>query len=114
MIEHAMGGLYNVPHGAGLAVVLPAWMQSIKGQMPERFERFAEKMFGASDADAGIAKLTEWFSAIGAPVTFAQAGLDADAVDPIAENAFGIAKLWGMDQLYPQERIAEILKLAVK
>ncbi|ACD95157.1 iron-containing alcohol dehydrogenase [Trichlorobacter lovleyi] len=114
MIEHAMGGLYNVPHGAGLAVVLPAWMKSIKNQMPQRFERFAEKMFGESDAEAGIEKLTKWFSAIGAPVTFAQAGLSADAVDPIAENAFGIAKLWKMDQLYPQQRIAEILKLAVK
>jgi len=114
MIEHAMGGLYNVPHGAGLAVVLPAWMKSIKGQMPERFERFAEKMFGVSDADTGIAKLTEWFSSIGAPVTFAQAGLSADAVEPIAENAFGIAKLWGLDQLFPQQRIAEILKMAVK
>ncbi len=114
MIEHAMGGLYNVPHGAGLAVVLPAWMKSIKGEMPERFERFAEKMFGESDADAGIEKLTKWFSVIGAPVTFAQAGLSADAVGPIAENAFGIAKLWGMDQLYPQQRIAEVLKLAVK
>lgn len=114
MIEHAMGGLYNVPHGAGLAVVLPAWMKSIKDQMPERFERFAEKMFGVSDADAGIEKLTEWFSSIGAPVTFAQAGLSADAVDSIAENAFGIAKLWGMDQLFPRQRIAEILKRAVR
>jgi len=114
MIEHAMGGLYNVPHGAGLAVVLPAWMKSIKNQMPERFERFAVKTFGVSDADTGITKLTEWFSSIGAPVTFAQAGLSADAVDPIAENAFGIAKLWRLDQLFPQKRIAEILKLAVK
>jgi len=114
MIEHAMGGLYNVPHGAGLAVVLPAWMTSIKDQNPQRLERFAQKMFGVADADAGITRLTEWFSAIGAPVTFAQAGLSDDAVDPIAENAFGIAKLWGMDQLYPQQRIADILKLAVK
>ena len=114
MIEHAMGALYNVPHGAGLAVVLPAWMTSIKNEMPERFERFARKMFGSDDADAGIARLTEWFSSIGAPVTFAQANLSVDDVDPIAENAFGNAKLWGMDQMYPKERIAEILKLAVK
>jgi len=113
MIEHAMGALYNVPHGAGLAVVLPAWMTSIKKQRPERFERFAKKLFGVSDADTGIAKLTEWFSSIGAPVTFAQADLSADDVELIAENAFGNAKLWGMDQMYPQERIAEILKMAV-
>jgi alcohol dehydrogenase YqhD (iron-dependent ADH family) len=114
MIEHAMGALYNVPHGAGLAVVLPAWMTAIKNGMPERFERFAQKMFGVADADAGIAKLTEWFRSVGAPVTFAEAGLSKDTVDPIAENAYGNAKLWGMDQTYPRERIAEILKLAVK
>lgn len=114
MIEHAMGALHNVPHGAGLAVVLPAWMQSIKNENPARFERFAQKVFGVADADAGIAKLTEWFSAIGAPVTFAQAGLSANDVEPIAANAFGNAKLWGMDQLFPKERIAGILNLAVK
>ena len=114
MIEHAMGGLYNVPHGAGLAVVLPAWMQAIKNDNPSRFERFAEKLFGIADADGGIRKLTEWFSSIGAPVTFSEAGLAADAVAPIAENAFEIAKIWGMDQRYSKERIANILKLAVK
>ena len=114
MIEHAMGALHSIPHGAGLSVVLPAWMQEIKGQNPARFERFARKVFGVADADAGIAKLTEWFSSLGAPVTFEQAGLSADDVEPIAENAFGNAKLWGMDQLFPQERISEILNLAVK
>lgn len=114
MIEHAMSALYNIPHGAGLAVVLPAWMKEIKEQNPARLERFAKKMFDVADADAGITKLTEWFSAIGAPVTFAQAGLPADAVEPIAENAFGNAKLWDMDKMYPLERIANILKLAVK
>ncbi len=114
MIEHAMGALYNVPHGAGLAVVLPAWMTSIKDHLPKRFERFAKKTLGVTGADVGIAKLTEWFVSIGAPVTFAQAGLSNDAVDPIVENAFGNAKLWGMEQMYPKERIAEILKLAVK
>lgn len=113
MIEHAMGALYNVPHGAGLAVVLPAWMQAIKNENPGRFERFAKNIFGATDADAGITKLTEWFSSIGAPVTFAEAGLSAEDVDPIAENAFGNAKLWGMDKMYSKERIAEVLKLAV-
>jgi hypothetical protein len=114
MIEHAMGALYNVPHGAGLAVVLPAWMMEIKDRCPERFERFAKKIFNSADSDEGISKLTEWFTSIGAPVTFAQAGLAEDTVDPIAENAFGNAKLWGMDGMYPQDRIAKILKLAVK
>ena len=114
MIEHAMGALYNVPHGAGLAVVLPAWMEAIKEKMPERLEMFAENVFNVTGKDEGIAAMTQWFKSIGAPVTFAEAGLSDDAVDPIAENAFGNATLWGMDKLYPKERIADILKLAVK
>ncbi|WDP88519.1 MAG: iron-containing alcohol dehydrogenase [Desulfobacter sp.] len=114
MIEHAMGALYDVPHGAGLAVVLPAWMEDIKDQMPERFERFSKKLFNATNRDEAISGLTQWFQSIGAPVTFAQAGLSGDAVDPIAENAFGNATLWGMDKMYPKERIASILRLAVK
>lgn len=114
MIEHAMGALYNVPHGAGLAIVLPAWMQEIKDLMPERFERFATKIFNITDIDEAISRLIQWFRSIGAPVTFAQAGLPEDAVDPIAENAFGNAKLWGMEKMYPKERIAGILMQAVK
>lgn len=114
MIEHAMGALYNVPHGAGLAVVLPAWMEEIKDQRPERFERFAKKVFNVTGKDEGISRLTQWFRSIGAPVTFAQAGLSEDAVDPIAENAFGNATLWGLDKMYPKERIAKILRLAVR
>lgn len=113
MIEHAMGALYNIPHGAGLAVVLPVWMKDIKAQNPDPFKTFALKLFGDSDIDAGINKLTEWFRSIGAPVTFTEAGLSEDAVDPIAENAFGNAKLWAMDEMYPKDRIARILRNAV-
>jgi hypothetical protein len=113
MIEHAMGALYNIPHGAGLAVVLPVWMKDIKAQNPDPFKTFALKLFGDSDIDAGINKLTEWFRSIGAPVTFTEAGLSEDAIDPIAENAFNNAKLWAMDEMYPKDRIARILRNAV-
>jgi len=114
MIEHAISALFSVPHGAGMAVVLPAWMTSIQSLLPERFERFADKVFDVAGSDEGITKLVEWFRTIGAPVTFAEAGIPEDAVDNIAENAYGNAKLWGMEQMYPQKRIADILKLAVK
>ena len=113
MIEHAMGALYNVPHGAGLAVVLPAWMKAIKDRVPERFQRLGHALFDVPESDAAIARLTDWFRAIGAPVTFSQAGLGKDAVEPIAENAFGNATLWGMDQIYPKARITEILRSAL-
>lgn len=111
MVEHAMSALYNVAHGAGLAVVLPAWMKWYKHQRPERFERFARHLFDVKDADAGIEKLTSWFRAIGAPVNLAEAGIPEDGIEALADNAFEMAQNWGMDQLYPRESIVEILKL---
>jgi NADP-dependent alcohol dehydrogenase len=111
MIEHAMSALYNVPHGAGLAVVLPAWMKWYKDRRLGRFERFAEKLFGLNDADAGIEKLKAWFSQIGAPVTLSEAGIPEDGIEDLAENACGLAQAWGMTELYSREDIVEILNL---
>jgi alcohol dehydrogenase YqhD (iron-dependent ADH family) len=41
MIEHALSALFNVPHGAGLSVVMPAWMRWYQDRNPAQFERFA-------------------------------------------------------------------------
>ena len=45
MIEHSLSAIYNVPHGAGLAVILPAWMKWSKHENHEIFERFAKEIF---------------------------------------------------------------------
>lgn len=113
MVEHAMSALYNVAHGAGLSVVLPAWLKWYKDRRPERFERFASRIFGVANIEEGIEKLTGWFSAIGSPVTLAEAGIPESGIDALADNAFGIARIWGMDQRYSRDSIVEILKLTV-
>jgi alcohol dehydrogenase YqhD (iron-dependent ADH family) len=113
MVEHAMSALYNVPHGAGLAVVLPAWMTWYKGRRPERFNRFAVQMFGVSDADAGIDRFRAWITSIGAPLTLAEAGIPESAIDALADNAMGLARMWNMTGTYTRESIVEILKGAV-
>lgn len=114
MVEHAMSALYNVPHGAGLAVVLPAWMTWYKGRRPDRFQRFAVQMFGVNDADAGIEKLRTWFKSIGAPLTLAEAGIPESGIDALADNAMGLARNWNMTGTYSKDSIVEILKLAVE
>jgi alcohol dehydrogenase YqhD (iron-dependent ADH family) len=83
MVEHAMSALYNVPHGAGLSVVLPAWMTWYIDRRPDRFKRFAEKIFGVNDAAMGIDKLRGWFMEIGSPVTLAQAGIPEEGIDAL-------------------------------
>ncbi len=112
MIEHALSAIYNIAHGAGLAIVIPAWMQWYAQQKPQRFERFAQEIFGLASIGEGIEALKTWFRAIGAPVTLDEAGIHADDIPMIAANAAEIARAWGLDTLYTEKEITEVLKLA--
>lgn len=112
LIEHALSALFNVAHGAGLAVVIPAWMKYYKDQNLPQFERFAKKIFGVNSADEGIHKLEAWFSKIGAPITLAQASIPQESINELATNASEMAVVWGMDSLYTKDTIIEILNKA--
>ncbi|MCO6560989.1 MAG: iron-containing alcohol dehydrogenase [Gilliamella sp.] len=57
MIEHAMSAICDVPHGAGLSVVMPAWMTWYHDRNPKQFQRFSKEIFGLSTAEQGIEAL---------------------------------------------------------
>lgn len=112
MIEHSLSAIYNIPHGAGLAIVIPAWMKWYRNRNAEQFDRFAREVFGREGGDAGIAALEHWFASIKAPVRLEEAGIPAADIAAIAGNAHELAKLWGIGDLYTAETIAAILELA--
>ncbi|MCT4640217.1 MAG: iron-containing alcohol dehydrogenase [Bacteroidales bacterium] len=112
MIEHALSALFNVPHGAGLSAVFPAWMRWHNNQRPERYERFAKNVFNTEGIENGIQKLEEWYKKIGTPICLAEANIPKTAIRDLAENAFVLAKTWGMDKNYSVDTIAEILEKA--
>lgn len=113
MIEHALSALYNIAHGAGLAIVIPAWMRWSSSQKQPQLARFSREIFGESDPVAGIKALESWFASIGAPVRLQDAGITAEEIPVIAENAHSLATLWGIEQIYTKQTIADILSLAV-
>ncbi|MBU0681074.1 MAG: iron-containing alcohol dehydrogenase, partial [Proteobacteria bacterium] len=114
MIEHSLSALYNIAHGAGLAIVMPAWMRWYSRQHPAQFERFADKIFGVQGAEAGINALEKWFQEIGVPVRLQDAGIAGGDIALIAANAADLATLWGIGAVYTKGVIAEILALAVE
>jgi NADP-dependent alcohol dehydrogenase len=114
MIEHSLSALYNIAHGAGLAIVIPAWMQWYQPRNPAQFERFAAKIFDRQTGEAGISALKEWFRGLGCPVSLAEGQIPNGDIDRIAANAYGLAQRWEIDQLYPARTIAEILHLAAQ
>lgn len=113
MIEHAVSALHNVPHGAGLSVVMPAWMKWFYKENEAQFERFAKNIFGLNTATEGIEALENWFDKIGSPIRFSQFEIGADALDTISENAHVNSNFFGLNEKYTQEVIKEILTKAL-
>lgn len=83
MIEHTLSALYDIPHGAGLAAVNPAWMRFAARFRPERFAQFAQRMFGISAmgkddlsvAMEGIDRFEEFLRSIGCPTRLSELGI---------------------------------------
>lgn len=112
MIEHALSALFNIAHGAGLAIVIPAWMKWYKNKNLPQFERFAKEVFKKETADEGITALQQWFDSIGAPVSLIKGNIPREAIPDIAQNANTLGKLWGMENVYTVKSIEDILKNA--
>ncbi|MBR3136565.1 MAG: iron-containing alcohol dehydrogenase [Clostridia bacterium] len=75
-LEHELGALYGVTHGAGLTAVWPSWAKYVYKNCLPRFVRFARNVMcveaGLSDEDTaleGIAAMEDYFRSIGMPVT---------------------------------------------
>lgn len=104
-IEHTMSAEYNIAHGAGLAIVVPAWMKWQKNLLPERFDRFAKEMFNLETADEGIEALKNWYSKIGAPVSLKEGNIPEEGIAMMVEKLFMGAKMMGADALYSKEML---------
>jgi len=112
MLEHSVSALYDVPHGAGLAVTLPACMKWDSKQNSAPYKRFAKEVFGLIEVDEGIEALESWFKKIGAPTTLEELNIPREAINDIAENALGLVSVFGFTDRLPKKTMIEILELA--
>jgi alcohol dehydrogenase YqhD (iron-dependent ADH family) len=94
-IEHELSALFDIAHGAGLAIIFPAWIRyNIKVDTP-RLARYAAKIWGVDGAyyDSeqaaleGVFRLENFFRSVGLPVSFAGAKLDSLRIPEMARRA---------------------------
>lgn len=91
-IEHEISGIYDVAHGAGLAVIFPAWMKYVYKHDVNRFVQFAARVwdvemdfdFPERTALEGIKRMEGFFKAIGLPVIFGDLDISDDKFDEMA------------------------------
>lgn len=86
-MEHEISAVYGVTHGAGLAVVVPAWMTFMARNHPFKIAQFGRRVFDVKAADdklaatEGIEALKAFWGSLGLPVTFAGLGIEAPDID---------------------------------
>lgn len=117
-IQHAMGGIYEMSHGAGLAVIFPAWMKYVYKHDVKRFVKFAvnvwdvENDFGSDKEIAleGIRRYEEFAKSIGMPTSLKDLGISDDRIEEMAQVCGSDGKFVTLEV----SDIIEIFKLASK
>ena len=123
-MEHELSAIYDVAHGAGLAVITPSWMRYVYKENINMFVQFAVNVMGVEASfrdpesliNEGIDRLGRFFVSLGLPVTLAELGIDESNFEMMAKKVTwykdgketpvgGIKKLFWKD-------IVEIYKLA--
>lgn len=93
-IEHELSGLYDIPHGAGLAVIFPAWMKFTYRHDVARFAQFATRVWNVEPyffdtervALEGIARLEDFWKGIGLSTRLSALGIGMEQAELMARK----------------------------
>jgi alcohol dehydrogenase YqhD (iron-dependent ADH family) len=75
-IGHVLSVLYDLPHGASLSIVYPAWLRLHLNKMPDRIAELGKNLFQVRSAEETISGLEAFFKSIGSPVRLSESGIN--------------------------------------
>ncbi len=119
-IEHELSGLYDCAHGAGLAVIMPAWMEYVMNHNVMRFAQMATRLWGIPmnfenpevTAKAGICAFRRFLHDIGMPINFEELGAKEEDIPVLVEKlGIGNGKRGGFVEL-DAKAVTEIYTIA--
>lgn len=115
-LEHELGGMFDVAHGAGLAAVWGSWARYVMDARPERFARFAVNVMDVRPekddmrtAVKGIEAMEEFYRSIDMPVCIRDMGIEvteeqlnelADKCSHFGGRTIGVVKKLTRDDMY--------------
>lgn len=91
-MEHELSAVYGVTHGAGLAVITPAWMTFMATHNPSKGAQFARRVMDVVNDDdtlaalEGIARLKAFYASLGLPINLAQLGIENPDFDLLVKK----------------------------
>lgn len=121
-LEHDLGGVYDIAHGAGLSAVWGSWARYVFKENPRRFAQFAENVFGIEKtgtdeemAIKGIEAMENFYKDIEMPISISETGitLSDEDVEMLAEKCSnnGTRYIGSFKKLF-KEDMAKIYSMA--
>ena len=94
-VEHELSASFDIAHGAGLAIVFPAWMRHATAQYPEKLAQFAMEVLDVPQSTGnqtdialeGIRRLEAFYRSLGMPTRLRDIGLENADFEALANRA---------------------------
>lgn len=94
VIEHEVSAIYDLTHGAGLAILTPVWMEYILSKMTApKLAQYSRNIWGVDEADdmlaakKGIEETRKFFTKLGMPSSLQDVNINDDKIDDMAKGA---------------------------
>lgn len=121
-IEHELSALYDVTHGAGLAVIAPLWMRYVLKINPHKLVAFAVRVWDVpmdendpeGTALKGIEAFEKFLNKIGMPSSFEEIGAKKEDIALMADKLLHGRKTEGNYVKLTREDVIRIYESAVK
>lgn len=120
-LEHELGGLFDVAHGAGLAAIWGSWARYVYKARPERFAQFATRVMDVSPAGTeeetalrGIEAAEAFFCSVEMPVSIEGMGiaLTDEQINTMAAKCAAINPALGDIKVLHEEDMRMIYRMA--
>ena len=118
-MEHELSGELDIPHGEGLAMITPSWMNYVYKEDIDRFVQFAQRVFkvnieGSKEEIAlkGIESLKQFASELGLKTDIKSLNLNEKTLHTLAHRALTLVPSIGNFRKLGEEDIYQIYKMA--
>ena len=122
-LEHELGGLYDVAHGAGLAAIWGTWARYVMNDCLHRFKKFAINVMDVADegtdeeiALKGIEAMEDFYRSINMPTNLRELGVnptEEELVDMAHKCAVGVGGEMGSAKVLNEEAMLAIYRASM-
>lgn len=120
-IEHELSGIYDIAHGAGLAILFPAWMKYVYKHDLNRFAQFANRVFNIDininnleeTSLKGIESLENFFTDMDLPTRLSHVDIDDSRIEEMSKKLVAYCDHVGNFVEIREREALEIFKLAL-